>query len=103
MSYQSLLEQAIREQRIISFNYLKPGKEQGIRVGNPHALYVSKKGEILCDVYQTSGATDEYDLPSWRQFTIDNLGNVNFTDRVFSVASGYNTYSSRYSNCIVRI
>lgn len=103
MSFQPLLEQAIRQQQPISFMYMKPGKAQGFRVGNPHALYVSKKNEILCDVYQTSGDTDEYDLPSWRQFTIDDLENVSLLKGTFSVAPGYNRYSDRYSNYIVRI
>lgn len=103
MSYKSLLTEAIRSQRSVSFSYTKEGKNSGSRIGNPHALFYNKKGDVLCDIYQTSGATDEYDLPSWRQFTIENIEQASILNSTFSVAPGYNRYSDKYNNSIVKI
>ncbi|MEQ1849847.1 MAG: WYL domain-containing protein [Candidatus Peribacteraceae bacterium] len=103
MSYQSSLEQAIRGRKVISFSYVKEGKQSGNRIGNPHALFYNKKGDVLCDIYQTSGATDEYDLPSWRQFTVEDIDRLSVSDASFSIAQGYNPSSDKYKDSIVQI
>ena len=39
----SELKRAIEAQKPISFTYNKPGKTPGVRVGNPHAVWVMRR------------------------------------------------------------
>lgn len=100
---QLLLEQAIHMRRTISFNYIKDGKRQGVRIGNPHALYATKGGLIMCDVYQTSGDTEDYTLPDWRAFTIDEIDYVQILGAEFRPAVGYNSTAEKYHDVIAKV
>jgi predicted DNA-binding transcriptional regulator YafY len=99
----ALLEQAIQMKRTISFNYIKDGKRHGVRIGNPHALYAAKSGQVMCDIYQTSGDTEDYTLPDWRAFTIDEIDYVQILGAAFQPAAGYNREAGKYENVIAKV
>jgi hypothetical protein len=103
ISSQLLLEQAIHMRRTISFNYIKDGKKQGVRIGNPHALYATKTGLIMCDIYQTSGDTEDYTLPDWRAFTIDEIDYVQILGAEFQPHPSYNREAEKYADAIAKV
>lgn len=59
-----LLIQAINSKKSITFEYNKPGKTPGPRMGNPHALYIftpkdeTKPKSTKLDLVQLSGVSD---------------------------------------------
>jgi len=110
MSLSDLVQQAINSRKVISFNYTKAGKIQGVRIGNPHALYVftTKAGErsTKLDIVQTGGVSDsqnEKPLPSWRMFDMSDIDNVTLLNENFSVNADYNSNSDRYQSVIAKI
>jgi hypothetical protein len=97
MSVLQILKNAIREKVPVQFNYIRIGKTEGIRIGNPHAIFIKrlKSGEeyIYVHIWQTGGATDSGpDLPNWRQFFLDSITDVlPLEDEApFVIAAGYN-------------
>lgn len=103
------LRVAIQHRRPIKFTYDKPGKTQGIRIGNPHAIYenITKTGvkSIKVDIAQTSGASDsQAPFPSFRMFDLDGLS-IHEVDSlaVFQIHPDYNRDGDRYLNSIEKI
>lgn len=97
MNTLSNLEEAIANRKPVSFTYLRVGKTDGERIGNPHAVFIKrlKSGEerVYAHIWQTAGATDSgQELPSWRQFFLNDLHSVVIRgdDPPFDAAEGYN-------------
>lgn len=97
MDILEILKKAILKRVPIQFNYIRPGKTQGIRIGNPHAVFIKrlKSGEekIYVHVWQTGGVTDSgQEFPSWRQFFLNDIIDVVPLpdDAPFVIAEGYN-------------
>lgn len=97
MSELDSIKKAILDRIPISFNYIREGKDPGVRVGNPYAVFIKrlKSGEekIYLHLVQTSGATDsDTEFPSWRQFFINEIVNVHLLNEKapFEIASDYN-------------
>lgn len=74
---------AIKSRKPVSFEYNKPGKVAGIRIGNPHAVFIftSKAGATSTKIHlvQTDGVSDSVDLspfPDFRMFNIEELSNM---------------------------
>ena len=74
---------AIKTRKPVSFEYNKPGKTQGVRIGNPHAVFIltSKVGEKSTKIHivQTFGVSDtreEKPFPDFRMFNIEHLSNL---------------------------
>lgn len=106
MTTDEALRAAIETSKPIRFTYDKPGKVQGERVGNPHALYLHPTtGNPNCDIYQTDGVSDSGQLPDWRPFTIPFLTVIEvLTDEPsFDPAEGYEPNSPLYAKVIVKV
>ena len=95
---QELIIQAIKHRKPIEFEYNKPGKIQGKRIGNPHCIFVHPgTSQVDVDVFQTSGVSDSdltLGLP-WRRFTLAFMDNVRMMEKFseFGIGEGYNLHS----------
>jgi hypothetical protein len=83
MAILDLLIEAIQTRKPISFEYNKPNKTPGQRIGNTHAVFIltSKAGQISTKVHivQTAGVSDtvhEKPFPDFRMFNIEDLSNI---------------------------
>ena len=101
------IEKSIDGRIPISFEYNKPGKTPGERVGDPHALYLHKTtGNMLLDVYQTSGISDSIkEFPDWRPFSVDYITNIKFheDEAPFDIAPLYKPNSPQYIKVIKKV
>lgn len=105
-----ILKEAIEKRMPISFEYNKPGKTPGIRVGNPHAVYVMRKKDgsepTKVDVVQTSGVSDSGQaFPSFRMFDLTELSKIKIcaVDKPFEVSDEYKAESDRYKYVIAKV
>lgn len=103
MNVLAVIEEAIRARTPIAFEYVRPEKTAGRRVGNPHAAFIRRvqNGEerVYLHLWQTGGATDSGQLlPSWRQFFLNDLANVAILkqEQPFELAEGYNPSSYEF-------
>ena len=97
MSSLQVIEEAIRTRAPIAFEYLRPDKTPGTRIGNPHAVFIRrlKSGEeyVYLHLWQTDGVTDSgQQLPSWRQFFFNDVHEPRLMPEAapFALAEGYN-------------
>lgn len=100
-----ILTSAIRQKKQISYEYSAPESKKGVRIGNPHAIFVSSSDNVNIDIYKLDGVrTDPTKLlPAWRQYKIKYIKNVIILNTVFSTAVGYNPTSKQYSRVIIKI
>lgn len=80
MSLESI-RNAITSNKPISFNYNKTGKIQGLRIGNPHAVWVMRKKDgtetTKVHIVQVGGVSDSgQEFPSFRMFDLKDVGDV---------------------------
>ena len=106
----SKLKRAIEDRKPISFTYNKPGKTSGIRIGNPHAIWVMRKKDgsesTKVHVVQTDGVSDSgQSFPSFRMFDLIDLGETSVleNDPQFEIASEYNPEWSGYTFVIAKV
>lgn len=84
MNTLEILMEAIKNRQPISFEYNKEGKVEGLRFGNPYAvfIYTAKNTRIQSTkvhIVQTDGVSDtkyEKPFPSFRMYNIEDLSNV---------------------------
>ena len=111
MSNIDLLTEAINSRKPISFEYNKPGKTPGERIGNPFALFifVAKSGAESTKVHivQIDGVTDSVEnFPEFRQFNIEHLSNVSILtdwDKFDAEHEKYKPESPMYKNVIAKV
>lgn len=103
MSQLPIIEAAIRSLTPISFNYIRPDKNPGVRIGNPHAAFIRRvqSGEerAYLDLWQTDGVTDSgEDIPGWRKFHLNDIASATpLPDAApFEIAEGYNAVSYEF-------
>jgi hypothetical protein len=110
MTKLELLTKAIQDRLPISFQYNKPGKTVGIRIGNPHAVFIftSIKGitSTKLHIVQTEGVSDtgdKGDFPFWRPFNIEHISDVKVLENMgkFEVQEGYKPDS--YDNPLAKV
>jgi len=110
MTKLELLTKSVKDRLPISFQYNKPDKSRGVRIGNVHAIFIftSKSGDISTKLHivQTKGVSDSADkgdFPFWRTFNIDFLSDVEILENLgkFEIEDGYNPES--YDNPIAKI
>lgn len=108
----TLIKQAIRELKVISFIYDMPDTAPGERFGNPHAVFrvSGKSGKISTKVHivQTGGASDSKILSPKANFIVFDLRyikNVQVKSRQpsFTVDPRYNPNLGAYHNAIQKI
>jgi len=104
------LKLAIKNRTSVSFAYNKPGKVSGVRIGNPHAVFVMTKKDgsksTKVHIVQTDGVSDSgQEFPSFRMFDITELLNVELVDdsSPFPVHEDYNSGWDGYSHIIAKI
>jgi len=83
----TLLINSVDRRKPISFQYLKPGKTPGTRIGNVHAIFIMtlKDGtkSTKLHIVQTDGVSDSKDknpLPTFRMFNIEDISDVNILE-----------------------
>lgn len=107
------LIQAVETRRPITFTYNKPGKIQGTRIGNVHAIFVfvAKSGlkSTKVHIVQTSGVSDsdlEHPFPDFRMFDMNTIDNIEIleTEPQFEIfEEKYNPEWSGYENTIAKV
>jgi len=111
MTTLEILTQAIKERKPISFQYIKPGKTSGNRIGNTHAIFLSTKNDgtqsTHVHIVQTSGVTDEPEetFPKWNTFKIEFLTDIEILENAptFEIDPLYKPNSPMYSRVIEKI
>ena len=98
-----MLIESIKKMKPISFEYNKPGKTTGRRIGNVHAVFIftAKSGEQSTKVHivQTSGASDSKDrkpFPDFRMFNIEDLSGIEILEKVLKFEPYYNKYNPEW-------
>lgn len=105
------LTHAIRNKNVISFEYNKPGKTPGKRIGDTYAVFIftAKDGKQSTKVHlvQTGGVSDTSDkspLPNFRMFNIEDLTEVEILTSTFkNIHQSYNPEWEGYSDVIEKI
>jgi len=97
------LIQAIETRKMVSFIYIEKDARRDIRMAAPHALFISTAGHKNIDAFQYDGYSKQGNLPDWRQFTIDNIRDIDILDESFEIAHGYNQNSSKYQRVICKV
>lgn len=102
--------EAIQNRNAIHFTYNKPDKTPGVRIGNPHAVFIhmSKAGVRSTKVHiaQTSGVSDsQKPFPSFRIFDVDDLTIQKVIEQgaPFSIHPDYNPNWEGYSEAISKV
>ncbi len=97
MTTLDVLEGAIKSQRPIRFRYVREGKTDQVRVGNPHAVFIQRLKDgsehVYVHLWQTDGASDSgQPLPSWRQCFLEGLADIEVlsNEPAFQVCVDYN-------------
>jgi predicted DNA-binding transcriptional regulator YafY len=101
MNTLELLENAINEQKTISFDY----KWEWVRIWNPHTIFAhSSTWNVLIDIFQIDGySTDNETIPWWKQFSLTKITNINISDSTFIIAEWYVSNSPKYEKVICKI
>ncbi len=104
------LKDAIKKKVAISFEYNKLGKISGVRIGNPHAIFIIRKKDgtdaTKVHIVQTSGVSDSgRELPSFRTFDIEELSKVAICEPVatFKESLEYNPEWNGYNYIIAKV
>ncbi len=105
-----LLKEAIRRRKPIEYEYNRPDKVPGKRIGNPHVAFsgVTKEGvrRIWTHIAQTGGVSDTLkEFPDWRMFITEYVTDVRILEEEpeFTLQEGYNPYSDMYSEVIAKV
>lgn len=94
------LTKALREKLAIEFTY----DNSENRYGNVHAIYKSKSGKTLADIYQTTGySSNPEGLPNWKAFDVTKMSNVKVLKHKFEIQHGFKRDSNRYDNSFALI
>jgi hypothetical protein len=115
MNTLDILISAIENRNHISFQYNKPGKVLGVRIGHPYAVFIftAKNTRIqstkvhIVQVDGVSDTKDEKPFPSFRMYNIEDLTEVTIlTDSPAftpSLENGYNPEWEGYKDVIAKI
>lgn len=105
-----LLRKAISARTPIRFQYNKPDKAIGVRIGNPHALFIMNKKDgtqsTKVHIVQTGGVSDsEKPFPSFRMFDISELSDIQILENEgqFEISSEYNPLWEGYAFVIEKV
>ncbi len=97
---QDQIIEAIRSKCKVELNY----KGEGYRIVCPHAIYISTGGNIRVDSYQVSGySSHSKKSPHWRPFDVAKITELKILDEPFDTVHGYDPFSQKYVNAIVKI
>lgn len=102
---------AVKNKKQIEFEYNKPGKVLGKRIGDTYAVFIftskDDKQSTKVHLVQTSGVSDTSDknpLPNFRMFNIEDLTNVEVLNSDYTkIHPSYNPDWDGYSSVIEKI
>lgn len=104
------LRDAIAARKPISFEYNKPGKTPGVRIGHPHAIWVLRKKDgaesTKVHIVQVDGVSDSgQEFPSFRMFDLSEISTVSvlFDLPVFTPDEKYNPEWDGYTFVIAKV
>jgi hypothetical protein len=104
------LKEAIQKRCKVSFEYNKPGKTPGERIGDPHAVFIMRRKDgsesTKVHIVQTAGVSDSgQELPSFRMFDLLEITSVQLVSplETFSIDSGYNPEWEGYKFVIAKV
>lgn len=110
MSTLETLTSAIEKRKPVKFEYNKPGKVKGVRIGNPHAIFIftaktSRIQSTKVHIVQTDGVSDSAADNEFRMFDIGDISNVKCMEEAacFEPHEKYNPDWDGYSNVIAKI
>lgn len=113
MTNLELLIESVEKRKPISFEYNRPGKAQGERIGNVHAvfLYTARSGiqSTKLHIVQTGGVSDSKEVkpfPDFRTFNIEDISNIHLFDDApsFSIfKEKYNPEWDGYDNPLAKV
>ena len=107
-----LLIESVEKRKPISFEYNKPGKTFGTRIGNVHAIFIftaiSGEKSTKLHVVQTSGVSDTKDInpfPDFRMFDIIYISNIEILvdESDFEIDDKYNPEWDGYDNPLAKV
>lgn len=104
-----LLIEAVEMRKPISFEYNKPGKIPGERIGNIHAIFIfttktTKIQSTKVHIVQTGGVSDTNAKNEFRTFDISEISNIQFMEEdIFQPDERYNPNWEGYANVIAKI
>lgn len=109
MSLEILID-AIKKKCKVSFEYNKPGKTPGKRIGDPHAVFIMRKKDGVestkVHIVQTDGVSDSgQEFPSFRMFDLLEITNVQLVlpEVTFAIDKGYNPEWEGYKFVIAKV
>ena len=91
------MREAIRERHSLFLVY----REGATRVVQPHVLYLDRDGKVCLDAYQVAGASSSGTLPGWREFDLEQTGDVEPLDDAFEIAAGFDPDAPKYRHGIL--
>lgn len=104
------LIEAINKKSPISFQYNKLGKTPGIRVGNPHAIFIMRKKDgsesTKVHIFQTGGISDSSQLlPDFRLFDLDEISGITVHSDMapFEISQKYNPEWEGYKFIVAKV
>ncbi len=101
------LIEAINQRKSISFEYNKEGSANGLRFGNPHAVFLASTDEVNIHIWKTGGVnTDPKKLPPiWKTYSVKNLENITIIQdtKKFDIAIDYKPNSPMYTKAIAKV
>lgn len=104
------LIKAINERKPIKFEYNKVGKVSGLRVGNPHAVFIfttktTRIQSTKVHIVQTGGVSDSNAENEFRTFDIKEISNIECIENegTFTPDKQYNPNWQGYANIIAKI
>lgn len=105
-----VIRSAIEQKKPIAFEYNKPGKTPGRRIGNPHAVWVMRKKDgtesTKVHIVQVGGVTDSgQEFPSFRMFDLGEISyaRVEVDSPTFEVDDKYNPEWDGYTFIIAKV
>ena len=94
------IERAVLGRHVSSGWYASPSSA-GLRVFQPHVLYVTRDGTLMVDVMQTGGETSsDRPLPSWRAFKVGALTDLRVRTETFRPSAQLKLTSAKYYRII---
>lgn len=94
---------AIRNKHVVVLRYKN---DRGDRIVEPYIVYEARNGNILVDVYQTSGYSSTGKLPAWRPLIVDDIVALDIMPDHFEIrtSEGYNPLNTkRYYRIICKV
>jgi predicted DNA-binding transcriptional regulator YafY len=98
-----VMSDAIRDRRCVAIRY---HDQRQVRVIEPHAIYMSERGELLVDAYQTRGhSTSGRPPPFWRPFRLKKIAAVSVLREAFRprVNEGFSPERLKYKQGLVAV